>query len=404
MWARNNIFEVHMENNRIKIAMFIDTFYPMLDGVIMVVDNYARRLSKIADVTIFAPKGRKEYDDSKFPYKVVRCKSRLPLLFIDYDLPLPGFDAKFKKELKDCNFDIVHVHSPFSLGKVGLKYAKKHNIPAVATMHSQFSQDFYRSTHSKLITKIMIKKIMKIFNGCDECWTMNDKVRDVFLSYGAIKTPKIQKNGTDLKLIEDTARLDSLRTKYGIKDGERVFLFVGRIDRLKNIFLIVDALKILKDSGFKFKMIFVGAGIDEKELQTRVEARDLQNEVIMTGKITDREEIACHYALADLFLFPSLYDTNSLVQIEAASQKTPTLFLRGAVTAGTVTEDVNGFMCEESPDAYAIKIIEIFKDEEFYNIVSENAHRDLYVLWDDVVKKAYGDYLRLTDKKNNERK
>lgn len=388
-----------MENNRkLKIGLFLDTFYPMVDGVIVVVDNYARRLAKIADVTVFVPSGRKKYDDSKLPYKVVRCRSRLPLLFIDYDLPLPGFDGEFKKKLRESNLDIVHIHSPFSIGKVGLKYARKHNIPAVATMHSQFKQDFYRGTRSKLLTKIMLKKIMKVFNSCDECWAVNDNIGKVFVEYGADRTPVTQNNGTDLKLIEDKARIDSLRTKYGVRDDERVFLFVGRIDKLKNIFFTVEALKILKDSGFKFKMIFVGAGIDEKELQAKVSALGLQDNVVFAGKIYDREEISCHYALADLFLFPSLYDASSLVQIEAASQKTPTLFLRGAVTAGTVTEDINGFLSENSPDAYAIKIIEIFKDEEFYNIVCENAHRDLYVLWDDAVKKAYKDYLRLTEK------
>ena len=40
---------------RLKIGLFIDTFFPMVDGVVMVVDNYARRLKKYADVTVFAP-------------------------------------------------------------------------------------------------------------------------------------------------------------------------------------------------------------------------------------------------------------------------------------------------------------------------------------------------------------
>ena len=84
---------------KIKIGLFIDTYFPMVDGVIMVVDNYARRLAKIADVTVFAPRiPKKEYDDTKLPYKVVRCKS-IPLSFVDYALPLPGFDKKWHQSL-----------------------------------------------------------------------------------------------------------------------------------------------------------------------------------------------------------------------------------------------------------------------------------------------------------------
>jgi len=391
-----------MEKNiskRLKIGLFVDAFYPMVDGVVVVVDNYARLLSKIADVTVFAPSGRKDFDDSTLPYKVVRCRSRLPLFFLDYDLPMPEMDKNFKKELRESNLDIVHIHSPFSLGKQGLKYAKKHNIPVVATMHSQFKKDFLKNTHSKIISNIMLKKIMKVYNSCDECWAVNDNIGKVFVEYGAKMTPKTQNNGTDLKLISDTGKVRELRKKYGITQEEKVFLFVGRIDKLKNIFFTVGALKILKDKDFKFKMIFVGGGKDEKELQSKILAEKLDDCIIFAGKIYDRFELSCHYALADLFLFPSLYDASSLVQIEASSQKTPTIFLRGAVTAGTVTENVNGFLSENDELAFAQKIMGIFKDEKFYNQVCEASYRDLYVSWDDAVKKAYDDYVRLIENK-----
>lgn len=64
----------------------------MIDGVVMVVDNYAKRLIKYANVIVFAPDYAKgKFDDSKFPYKVVRCKSiKMPI--IDYSLPMPKLD------------------------------------------------------------------------------------------------------------------------------------------------------------------------------------------------------------------------------------------------------------------------------------------------------------------------
>ena len=79
---------------KITIGLFIDTYYPMVDGVISVVDNYATRLSKIANVIVFAPKFcGKDFDDSKLPYKVVRCNSiKAPI--IDYSLPIPRLDKK----------------------------------------------------------------------------------------------------------------------------------------------------------------------------------------------------------------------------------------------------------------------------------------------------------------------
>lgn len=384
---------------KLRIGLFIDTFFPMVDGVVMVVDNYARRLAKEHDVTVFAPIGRKDYDDSTLPYKIVRCHSKFPLPFLDYDMPTPGRDKEFKKQLKEAQLDIVHIHSPFSIGKAGMKYAKKHNIPCIATMHSQYKQDFKRSVKSNLITYMMVKKIMRVFNACDECWAVNAKIAEIFKEYGAKVMPKVQNNGTDLAPFENKQEIDELKQKYNIQKEDKVFLFIGRLTALKNIFFILDVLKELDNKKYAFKMLFVGGGPDEEKLKQKIKEYGLEDKVILTGKIFDREEISKYYKMADLFLFPSLYDASSLVQIEAASQSTPTLFLKGAATANTVTEDVNGYLAENSVNAYADKIIEIFEDEEKYKNVCKNAYEQLYVHWDTAVKKAEGQYKEWVEKK-----
>ncbi len=383
---------------KLKVGLFIDTWYPMVDGVIMVVDNYAKRLSKFCDVTVFTVSARGE-DKTEHPYKVVKCK-KMPLRPLDYDLPLPKFDKNFKKQLNESNLDIVHIHSPFSVGKMGVKYAKKHNIPCVATMHSQYKQDFYKSSHSKIITNILLKKIMKVFNNCDEYYAVNQNISKIFYEYGAKHRPLVQRNGTDLTFDNDKERLNNLiNEKYSLTKDEKVFLFLGRIISLKNVFFILDSLKILKDSGFKFKMFYVGSGPDSDKLQDKIKQYDMENQVILTGKIMDRELIKAFYSRADLFLFPSLYDASSLVQIEAASQETPSLFIKGAPTAGTITAQVNGYLSENNVNAYASKIQEIFSDEEKYKQVSLNARRDLHITWDDCVKEMYEKYLFNIQKK-----
>lgn len=388
-----------MTENKINLGLFIDTFFPMVDGVIMVVDNYARRLSKYCNVTVFAPVGRKPFDDSTLPYKVVRCKSKFPLTFLDYDLPLPTTDKEFMKEVKESNLDIIHIHSPFTIGKVGVSYAKKHNIPVVATMHSQFKRDFKKAVKSTLITNMMLATVMKVFNKCDECWAVNSEIANIFKEYGAKTLPRVQNNGTDLVPFENDDEILALKKKYNIKEDEKVFLFIGRLVSLKNIFFIANSLKILREKRFKFKMIFVGSGPDEHKLHETIKKNSLSHEVTFAGRITGREEISKYYKMADLFLFPSMYDASSLVQIEAASQSTPTIFLKGAATAATVTDGVNGYLSDPTEEAFADKIIEIFADKEKYKTICNNAFRDLYVSWDKAVEKSYNDYLRVINTK-----
>ena len=73
-------------NKKITVGIFNDSFFPMTDGVCLVVDNYARHLLKYANVIVFVPNYiGKEYDDNVFTYKVVRCNS-IKKFFLDYSL------------------------------------------------------------------------------------------------------------------------------------------------------------------------------------------------------------------------------------------------------------------------------------------------------------------------------
>lgn len=389
-------------NKRITIGLFIDTFFPMIDGVTMVVDNYAKRLTKYANVIVFAPKYKEnEFDDSKLTYKVVRCKSiKMPI--IDYSLPVPRLDPKFMRELNNTKLDIVHIHSPFSIGKMGIEYAKKNNIPVIATMHSQYKKDFLRAVKYEPFANLLTKIIIKQYNKCDECWAVNSEVAKIYYEeYKYKKLPRVMENATDMEPVENVELSQKLiNQKYDISPDKKVFLFVGRINSLKNIYLIVNGLKILKEKyNPKFKMLFVGTGQDEDKLKSVINKNNMEQDIIMCGRITDRELLASIYARADLFLFPSLYDASSIVQIEAASQKTPTLFVEGAATAATITENVNGFICKNDENDFAEKINEIINNNVLYEYVCENTYKDIYVNWDNKVKTVFDSYMEILRKK-----
>lgn len=105
-----------MKKKRMKVGLFIDNYYPNIDGVTMVVDNLARCLTKYADVVVVCP-----YidgcDDKGFPYKVIRLKS-LKVPFTSYKI-VDVFCNK--SELINEEFDIIHIHSPFILGLILLR-------------------------------------------------------------------------------------------------------------------------------------------------------------------------------------------------------------------------------------------------------------------------------------------
>ena len=376
------------------IGLFNDSFPPMTDGVGMVVDNYARRLCKIANVIVFVPGYKEDFDDSKLPYKVVRCRSiKLPV--VDYSLPLPLVSNSFRREVRKYDFDIIHIHSPFSIGRFGVNYARRHRIPVIGTMHSQYEQDFLRAFNNPKVARELVRDVVKIYNRCTRCYAVNSGMSDLYYNdYGVKKKPLVLSNATEMTYVENQKKSrDRINQMHSLKDTDKVFLFVGRINKLKNILFIVDSLEKLnqKKLQYSYKMLFVGHGQDEKTLKEYIHKKKLDSSIILCGNCEDRELLRDYYVRSDLFLFPSLYDASSIVQIEAASQKVPTVFLDGSKTASDITNRVNGFLAKNEED-FANIIDEAMNDKELYQKVSEGAYKDVYKNWDMVIKEVYKIY------------
>ncbi len=385
-----------------KVGLFIDTWYPMVDGVIKVVDNYARRLVNYCEVVVFCPEvhGYSKEDDEKLPYRVVRCGS-IPMVTSDYEIPASVLDPVFEAMLLRSHIDVVHIHSPFSIGVAGVLYAKIHGLPLFATLHSQYKQDFEKPLKLKPAVNIALGTIMKVFNACDECWAVNGGIKDLYVGeYGLTAPCKVRLNATDHVPVEDpSAAAAWVNRTWSIPESAIVFLFVGRINFIKNIDFTVRALAKAKKLGLgNFRMLFVGKGQDGEKLARVVQEEGLTEEVVMCGLVSEKDQLEKLYSRAKLFLFPSLYDANSLVQIEAACQGTPALFLEGAKTAATITPEVNGYLSPPDEESYARKILEILHDPEGYERVCEAARRELYLNWDDVVSDVFRDYSAAAEK------
>ena len=77
------------------------------------------------------------------------------------------------------------------------------------------------------------------------------------------------------------------------------------------------------------------------------------------------------------------------------------MFIEGAATTATITNNVNGFISKNTEEDYVNNIIRIMNDKELYNKVSKNAYKDIYISWETKIKEVYNLYLELIDKKKN---
>ncbi len=317
----------------------------------------------------------------------------------DYGAPMPFFSRSFKKALDRSELDIVHIHSPFTVGKEGVKYARKHNIPVIATIHSQYDRDLKKGVGMGIRYKISLAFLMKTFNSVDKCYSVNQKTGEHFIEELGLKTPcAVLRNASELQPVESKrAAYKLVNETFGLKENEKVYLYVGRIDFIKNLEFLVEALSVLKQNGRQFKMLFVGDGHDSEPLTALVEEKGLIENVVFCGRITDKDLLSAIYARARLLLFPSLYDTNSLVQLEASGQNTPAVFIKGSITASTTIDNVNAFWSEDDPVSYAEKVMQIEDDKDLYSSVAKGAKRDLFLTWQKSVafaRKTYEKHIK----------
>ena len=384
------------EEKRLKILEVLDCYYPKFDGPCLVVASYARCLNELGASAKVAVPHFPDYVDNA-PFEILRINS-IPSAD-GYRCAVPETDKKLKEFLRENDFDLIHIHSPFTLCRFFTRYGKKHGIPTVFTFHTKYKEDFERTLKSKLAQKFMMRYILKNMNLADYCWTVSDGAIETMREYGYKKPVKVIRNGTDLTYPENADEVKGmLNGKYDIPDDCAVFLSVGRIVENKKLQLAMNALCEVKKRGYKFRYLVVGSGEFEPALKILVEDLGLTQEVIFTGKVMDRTLLSAHYLNADLFLFPSTFDTASLSPIEAAAMKLPTLMTRGCSTAEIITDGVNGYLADESSDAWADAIVDIIKDKTKLAAVRENAYAQVYRSWKSVAEEVLENYKLIVKK------
>ena len=131
--------------------------------------------------------------------------------------------------------------------------------------------------------------------------------------------------GVEAGLFAADYDVSDLRARLGLRDGERVALFVGKIMSPKGAFHCLEVVARLRASGAPLRLVMVG-DVHDRERETfsdRIRALSLGDGVTLTGPITDRTELARYYQLADVVLFPSQYEQFGIVAIEAGASGRP---------------------------------------------------------------------------------
>ena len=303
------------------------------------------------------------------------------------------------------NFDLHHSHAPLATSYYFRRVVEKKKIPTVLTYHTKYEYDFDRRVPTKAARDFAYRFLLNNINAADEVWVTSKGTVDSLRKVGYEGEYVVMPNGCDLPITnvsDDDIAL--IKRKDNIPNNIPLFIYTGRMIWYKNIELILDACAMLKNEGRDFRLIMLGFGADENAIKKKIRKCGIADNVIWTGKILDRNELLGYYGISDLLLFPSTFDTNGLVVREAAACATPSLLVRGSCAAEGVEDCKTGFLCMESAHSIKATLNNIMDNKALLKEVGKKAQSDIYISWDDAVKKAYERYYVVIDNfktKNN---
>jgi len=382
---------------RLVTGEFNDSFPPIMDGVANVVKNYAYWLNKkYGSCYVIAPASPNYQDNEEFPvlrYYSIPLPTRHP-----YRCGIAGLDRTFLKRVRKIPFDIVHAHSPFSAGGLALDIAHRRNIPIVASFHSKYYDDFKFAFKFDILARQAVKKVIRFFNAVDVVWTVNVATKETLRSYGFKGPVRVVYNGTDFTFPENPEKeVATVNERLQLSPDELVFLFVGQHIWQKNVRMIIESLHLLKQKGAKYKMIFVGSGYAAGEMKMLVKKLELEECVHFMGVVLDRNFLRALFMRADLFLFPSVYDTAAIVVREAAAIRCPSVLVEKTNAAEGVIDNYNGFLAPNDAELYAERLFKLIADREKIRQVGLLAQETISKGWEELVDDVYKNYLEVID-------
>ena len=315
------------------ICLLNDSFPPIIDGVANAVVNYAKNITKSGENAIVVTPTMPGADDSAFPFPVLRYPSIDTRKKLGYVAGYP-FSPETARVLTEQKVELMHTHCPITSCLLARSLRAVVDAPLVLTYHTKYDVDIAKAVRGKLLQESAIRALVQNIASCDEVWVVSRGAGENLRSLGYEGDYIVMENGVDVPRGRVSAAAVAAATAgYDLPDGVPLFLFVGRLMWYKGLHIILDALRALREQGQDFRMVFIGAGGDEKEVRAEVETLRLSDRCFFTGSIADRETLRAWYSRADLFLFPSTFDTNGLVVREAAASGCPSVLIAGSCAA-----------------------------------------------------------------------
>jgi len=315
------------------VAAFTDTYLPTVNGATYTIRTWRERwLDRGGRMDVVYPGSSHDAEPGEHPVR------SLPFPFYEgFRLGAPSVPGGLD------GIEVVHVHTPFTLGIAGAVYARRHDLPLVASYHTPTGEyaDYvaFADPLEPLLETASRRWEQQFFSRADVVLAPSESARRSLLEAvgvarrGPDTEVTVVPNGVD---VEQFRPVDAtaFRERHDLPEGPLVG-YTGRHGYEKRLDEVVDAC-----DGLGATLVFGGDGPARASLEAR--AREAGVDARFLGFL-DREELPPFYSALDVFCFPSPVETQGLVALEANACGTPVAAVDRGALVDTVEEGVTGY-------------------------------------------------------------
>ncbi|MEN9724789.1 MAG: hypothetical protein RLZZ98_298 [Pseudomonadota bacterium] len=366
-----------------KILFISDVYFPRVNGVSTSIRTFVAQMQNIGHtVHLIAPDYGVKTPDEAWIKRIPARK-----IFFDPEDKLMKYGAAIDRltELRQEQYDIVHIHTPFVAHYLGLKLAHLLNVPVVETYHTFFED--YLHHYLPIIPKSIARSLARFVsrrqcNAVDAIISPSQPMLDVLRDYGVKSKANVVPTGLQAHSFEK-ANGKNFREKYGIALDRPMGLFVGRVAFEKNIsFLLRTWAEVIKKQPDAL-LVIAGEGPAEKSLHALGKALNLEDNLKFIGYLDRETELNACYAAADIFVFSSLSETQGLVLLEAMAQGTPVVAIAELGTKSILVEGKGALIAPENELVFAEKVNALLSNKTLRNKLSKAALSYVKTNWTD---------------------
>ncbi len=309
-----------------KLALITDTYHPQVNGVVSVVDAIAQDVGKECDVKILAPSGAGRNGVHAF-----RSFSFHP--YPEYRIAAVG-PSTVGRIFAEEGIDIVHVHTPFTLGLVGVAAAKRMGLPSVGTFHTMLPEytHYVYGRIGFLLKGLTWRYVSCFYRRCSVVTTPSHPIKEALLRHGL----------KDVRVISNAVNVDTFCPRDAEPHADPVILFVGRLGKEKRIEVLINAAPLILERYHRARFMLVGTGVQETFYRKMVKAKGLSDSFIFRRYLSLPELITA-YRECDIFVLPSDTETQGLVALEAMACGKPVVGADAGGLKEVVNHGVDGF-------------------------------------------------------------